>query len=105
MASAPQPLVEFRGVEKRYGGGTRPAVAGLASAGLARLDPLELGLDTAPGSDAVLDRGGEPVPGLHAIGPCAPGGLWEITAVAEIRRQVAGLAERLAPSPCSPPAA
>ena len=29
MASAPQPLVEFRGVEKRYGGGTRPAVAGL----------------------------------------------------------------------------
>lgn len=82
-----------------------PAVAGLASAGLARLDPLELGLDTAPGSDAVLDRGGEPVPGLHAIGPCAPGGLWEITAVAEIRRQVADLAERLAPSPCSPPAA
>jgi uncharacterized NAD(P)/FAD-binding protein YdhS len=72
-----------------------PVVAGLLAAGLARLDPLELGLDTAPG-DAVLGRNGEAVPGLHAIGPCAPGGLWEITAVAEIRRQVADLAEDLA---------
>ena len=74
-----------------------PAVAELLAAGLARLDPLELGLDTAPG-DAVLDRDGEAVPGLYAVGPCAPGRLWEITAVAEIRRQVADLAERLAPA-------
>lgn len=74
-----------------------PAVAELLATGLARLDPQELGLDTAPG-DAVLDRDGEVVPGLYAVGPCAPGGLWEITAVAEIRRQVADLAERLAPA-------
>ena len=43
----------------------------------------------------VLDVSGQVVPGLYVVGPPRKGTLWETTAVPEIRRQAAALAQRL----------
>lgn len=66
-----------------------PPVPALLEAGLARPDPLGLGLEIAGPDGTLLDAEGQPVPGLQAIGPLTRGGLWEITAVPEIRSQAA----------------
>ncbi|MCG7362389.1 FAD/NAD(P)-binding protein [Roseomonas sp. ACRSG] len=77
------------------GSGWREAapVPALLEAGLARPDPLGLGLEIAGPDGTLLDAGGQPVPGLQAIGPLTRGGLWEITAVPEIRNQAALVAD------------
>jgi len=73
--------------------GTEP-LAGMLAAGTARRDPLGLGLDVDL-DGAVLAADGQPVAGLHAIGPLRKGSLWETTAIPEIRRQAADLARHL----------
>ncbi|MGI5267580.1 FAD/NAD(P)-binding protein [Nonomuraea sp. CA-218870] len=71
-----------------------PFLAGLVSAGAARRDALGLGLDA--GQDgAVLDATGRPGERVFAVGPLLRGGLYETTAVPEIRAQAAALAPRL----------
>jgi uncharacterized NAD(P)/FAD-binding protein YdhS len=59
--------------------------------GLARLDPLRLGLDTTTDARLVA-RGGVASRRVFAVGPCARGALWEITAIPDIRLQCADLA-------------
>jgi uncharacterized NAD(P)/FAD-binding protein YdhS len=71
-----------------------PFLAGLIAAGLARPDPLRLGLDTDP-DGAVLDIGGRPNEQVFALGPLRRGALYETTAIPEIRAQAAALASRL----------
>ncbi|MBE9603993.1 FAD/NAD(P)-binding protein [Acetobacteraceae bacterium H6797] len=70
-------------------------LAGLIEAGLARPEPLALGLDFDPATLAMHDAEGAPVPGLFVLGPTAKGMLWEATAVPELRGMAAKLAERL----------
>ena len=62
--------------------------------GLARPDPLFLGLDVDP-QGALIDYKGKPSPSLFTIGPTRKGQLWETTAVPEIRQQAEHLAEHL----------
>ncbi|EHM00381.1 FAD dependent oxidoreductase [Acetobacteraceae bacterium AT-5844] len=64
-------------------------VPDLLQRGLARPDALGLGLEIASPDGTLRDAAGQPVPGLSAIGPLTRGNLWEITAVPEIRAQVA----------------
>ena len=71
-----------------------PLLDQLFAAGLARADPLRLGLDTHP-SGALRDGTGEPTAGLWAVGPARRGALWESTAVPEIRCQAATVAAEL----------
>lgn len=72
--------------------GTRdPLLRGLLDAGLVRPDPLRLGLETDAGA-RLLDRAGQIVPGLYAMGPIMRGTSWEITAVPDIRVQAQKLA-------------
>lgn len=72
--------------------GTRdPLLRGLLDSGLARTDPLRLGLET-DGDARILSREGRAVPGLYAMGPIMKGTLWEITAVPDIRVQAQRLA-------------
>ena len=63
----------------------------LRSRGAVRPDPLQLGLDVDR-TCAILDRLGRISERLWAAGPLTRGAFWEITAVLEIRRQVADLA-------------
>lgn len=72
-----------------------PLVRSLFAAGLARPDPLRLGVDVAPDC-AALAASGAPTPGLYAVGPLTKGAFWEIVAVPDIRAQVASLAGTLA---------
>jgi uncharacterized NAD(P)/FAD-binding protein YdhS len=71
-----------------------PPVPALVEAGLARIDPLGLGLLAAP-DGRLLDAAGQPVPGLRAIGALTRNALWEITAVPEIRAQASAMAAAL----------
>lgn len=68
-------------------------VADLMRQGLARSDPLGLGLETL--DDAVLDHNGAPSSWLFAAGGLTRPEWWEITAAPEIAAQVSLLANRL----------
>jgi uncharacterized NAD(P)/FAD-binding protein YdhS len=65
--------------------------------GEARPDPLFLGLDV-DSKGSVLSFSGVPSNSLFALGPVKKGGLWETTAVPEIRKQAADLAEHVVQS-------
>ena len=62
--------------------------------GLARADPLGLGLDVTP-DGALVDPGGRASDRLFGLGPVTAGTFWEITAVPDIRTQAARLAGTL----------
>jgi uncharacterized NAD(P)/FAD-binding protein YdhS len=73
-----------------------PLIVDILHKGLARPDPLHLGLDTDAGN-RLVGADGAARQGLYAIGPVARGRLWEVTAVPEIQTQAAHLAHVLAP--------
>ena len=56
---------------------------------------LKLGFDVTL-SGEVIGADGSPTPGLYALGPITKGAKWEITAVPDIRRDCARLADRMA---------
>jgi uncharacterized NAD(P)/FAD-binding protein YdhS len=72
-----------------------PLIRGLLHDGVARPDPLRLGLDVT-GNCALLNREGAISRRLFAVGPVTRGAFWEMTAVPDIRRQTEKLAEYLA---------
>ncbi|MFC3123780.1 FAD/NAD(P)-binding protein [Pseudoroseomonas globiformis] len=72
--------------------GSEP-VAGMLRSGLLAEDAVGLGL-RAEADGQLLSATGEAVPGLVAIGPLTRGLLWEVTAVPEIRAQVAAALAR-----------
>ena len=69
-------------------------ISSLFAQGLARPDPLFLGLDTDE-QGGLVDHTGTASSSLFAIGPMRKGSLWETTAVPEIRLQAAEIAERV----------
>jgi uncharacterized NAD(P)/FAD-binding protein YdhS len=71
-----------------------PLVRQLLDAGLARPDPLRLGLDAGP-RGAVRDAHGRPAADIFALGPLLRGSRYETTAIPEIRDQAATLARHL----------
>ncbi|MEB3197419.1 MAG: FAD/NAD(P)-binding protein [Candidatus Sericytochromatia bacterium] len=73
-----------------------PLVLDLLGTGLARLDPLHLGLDVDE-VGCLRDEDGLPSRGLWALGPLRKGGAWESTAVPELARQAAAIAHALLP--------
>ena len=74
-------------------------IRNLLARGTVRPDPLAIGLDVSD-NGGLIDHAGQPVPGLHALGPLTRGAWWEITAVPELRNQVARFARQLAgPAP------
>ena len=81
------PTLDFRGVDE-------PLIGALLAGGLARPDPLGLGLETSRGLQ-LLRPNGQPNPSLFALGPLTRGSFWETGAVPEIREQGRTLARRL----------
>lgn len=74
-----------------------PLIKSLLAQGIARPDPLFLGLDV-DSEGALIDSDGTPSSTFFALGPARKGSLWETIAVPEIREQASQLAERLASS-------
>jgi uncharacterized NAD(P)/FAD-binding protein YdhS len=69
-------------------------ISSTVKTGLARFDPLHIGIDT--NSDgSIIDASGDASACIYGIGPLRKGSLWETTAVAEIREQAVSLAERI----------
>jgi uncharacterized NAD(P)/FAD-binding protein YdhS len=68
-----------------------PLVAGLLTAGLARPDACQLGLEVDEQS-RVVGADGAPADRLFAVGPLTRGQVWEMTAVPDIRIQAAQVA-------------
>lgn len=71
-----------------------PLLARLLEQGIARMDPLGIGLDIA-NDGSVVRVDGTPSTRLFAIGPVSRAAFWEITAIPDIREQAASLAQRI----------
>jgi uncharacterized NAD(P)/FAD-binding protein YdhS len=83
-----------RGHHESSGDG-HPILRRLFDGGLARVDPLGMGLEVA--SDcAIVDRFDMASERLFTIGPLTRATFWEITAIPDIRVQCAELAARMA---------
>ncbi len=72
-----------------------PLLQDLLRHGIARPDPLQLGLDVSA-TGALISRDGAISRRLFAVGPPTRGRFWEMTAVPDIRRQCELLAATLA---------
>lgn len=87
-------VIDCRGIRRDPMTDSAPVIRALLQTGAARLDRMKLGLDTT--ADArLIDANGRVSDRIHAIGPCARGALWEITAIPDIREQCAHIAGRL----------
>ena len=87
-------IYDCTGITRDVSAGSIAVVRYLTDRGLARPDPLRLGLDVTPDC-AVIDAAGTPSDRLFAVGPLTRGTFFEIDAIPEIRVQCARLAERL----------
>lgn len=90
-------IIDCRGIRRDPQAHATPLIANLLLTGRGRIDPLRLGLDIGPGC-AVLGSDGQPSSRIFAIGPASRAAFWEITAIPDIREQVAQLARALTPA-------
>jgi uncharacterized NAD(P)/FAD-binding protein YdhS len=88
-------IVDCTGIIKNPGATTNPAVRSLFDQGLARIDPLHIGIEVAADC-GIVNRRGMPSRRLFAVGPLTRAAFWEIVAIPDIRNQCVRLAERLA---------
>jgi uncharacterized NAD(P)/FAD-binding protein YdhS len=87
-------IVDCTGIARDPAATANPAVRSLFDQGLARIDPLQMGIDVA--SDcAIVNRWGLPSRRLFAVGPLTRAAFWEIVAIPDIRNQCIQLAERM----------
>jgi len=87
-------IVECKGIVTNPQDTTNPLLRCMLEQGLARVDPLRIGIEVA-GDCAVVDRSGRTSSRLFAVGPLTRAAFWEIVAVPDIRVQCAELAKRL----------
>jgi uncharacterized NAD(P)/FAD-binding protein YdhS len=88
-------IVDCTGIVKDPRSNGNPVIQQLFDRGLARTDPLNIGLDVADDC-AVINRSGIASQRLFAVGPLTRAAFWEIVAIPDIRNQCAELAARLA---------
>lgn len=87
-------IYDCTGITANLAAGTNPVVRSLMDRGLARPDPLHIGLDVNDGC-AIVKADGHPSERLYAIGPLTRGAFFEIEAIPDIRVQCAMLARNL----------
>jgi uncharacterized NAD(P)/FAD-binding protein YdhS len=87
-------IVDCTGIVRDPRASANPALRSLFDQGLARPDPLHIGIEIA--SDcAVVRADGAPSQRLFAIGPLTRAAFWEIIAIPDIRNQCTALASEL----------
>lgn len=91
-------IIDCRGIRRDPVENASPLMADLLARGAARVDPLRIGLDVAADC-RILDAAGAPSRRILAIGPVSRAAFWEITAIPDIREQVAEVARHLAEQP------
>ena len=88
-------VVDCRGILRDPVKNASPLTRSLLDQGLAKVDPLNIGLDVSP--DCCLrNHEGQASRHILAIGPVSRPAFWEITAIPDIREQTQALAIRLA---------
>jgi uncharacterized NAD(P)/FAD-binding protein YdhS len=87
-------IVECTGINSIPHNTTNPVLRSLFDNGLARIDPLGIGLD-ATNNCALISTSGEPSTQIFAIGPLTRAAFWEIVAVPDIRAQCHRLTETI----------
>jgi uncharacterized NAD(P)/FAD-binding protein YdhS len=87
-------IVECRGGVANPLATVNPVLKDLFQQGLARVDPLGIGIEVTDDC-AVIDHTGRASERLFAIGPLTRAAFWEIVAVPDIRVQCAELARRI----------
>ena len=87
-------IYDCTGITSDLAVGTNPAVRSLIDRGLARPDPLRIGLDVTDGC-ALLNANGQASERLYAVGPLTRGAFFEIDAIPDIRVQCSVLAKKL----------
>jgi uncharacterized NAD(P)/FAD-binding protein YdhS len=91
-------FIDCSGVHSNPEQSENPVIRDLVAKGLARSDPLGLGLDVT-NDWALIDAQGKTSERLFAIGPLTRYAGWETTAIPDIRRQCAELTARLTAAP------
>jgi uncharacterized NAD(P)/FAD-binding protein YdhS len=84
-------IVDCTGIVKDPRATTNPVVASLFDKGLARVDPLHIGIEIDTDC-AIISRDGLKSRRLFAVGPLTRAAFWEIIAIPDIRNQCAALA-------------
>ena len=74
---------------------SNPLIRALFARGLARADPLGIGLDVAE-TYALIDANGHPSSRIQVIGPLARAAFWECIAIPDIRLQCEDIAQAFA---------
>jgi uncharacterized NAD(P)/FAD-binding protein YdhS len=87
-------IVDCTGIVKDPRTTSNPLMRNLFDQALARVDPLQIGIEIGPDCAVVAGRG-EPSRRLFAIGPLTRAAFWEIIAIPDIRNQCAELAAHL----------
>jgi uncharacterized NAD(P)/FAD-binding protein YdhS len=87
-------IVECTGINPIPHDTTNPVLRGLFDNGLAKIDPLGIGLDST-NDCALVDASGQPSTQIFAIGPLTRATFWEIVAVPDIRHQCHRLTEHI----------
>jgi uncharacterized NAD(P)/FAD-binding protein YdhS len=87
-------IVDCTGIVRDPRATPNPAVLSLFEQGLARVDPLCIGIETSADC-AIVSRDGVPSRRLFAVGPLTRAAFWEIVAIPDIRNQCAKLAAEL----------
>jgi uncharacterized NAD(P)/FAD-binding protein YdhS len=88
-------VINCSGPSCDYDRTTDPLLRDLLDRGLARPDPLKLGLDVTA-TCALHEASGAVSRRMFAVGPITKGRFWEMTAVPDLRRQCDTLATHLA---------
>jgi uncharacterized NAD(P)/FAD-binding protein YdhS len=87
-------IISCRGVTSDPRQSANPLVAQLLAEGLARVDPLGIGLDVNDDC-ALIDAAGRASGHIFVAGPMSQAAFWEVIAIPDIRVQAASLARRL----------
>ena len=87
-------IYDCTGITSDLAAASNPIVRSLIDRGLARPDPLRIGLDVTEAC-AIVKGDGQPSERLYAIGPLTRGAFFEIDAIPDIRTQCAMLARNL----------
>ena len=87
-------IYDCTGISNDLAAGSNPIVRSLIDRGLARPDPLRIGLDVTEAC-AIVKGDGQASERLFAIGPLTRGAFFEIDAIPDIRMQCAMLARNL----------